>query len=391
MRFLRKGKALKTIIVISDVHLGAGAYVGNRRNYLEDFHYDRELVEFLEYYSEGDYASRDVELVINGDLLDFLAVPYVRFYDDEFWSEEAAMEKLKLILKAHPEVIEAFGNFLKCKNKKMTYIIGNHDAELVFESLRSFFIEQLPEEARENFSFFMDHSGEYQPVAGIVIKHGHEYEVAHHFHYENSIVSDENGRKYFIPPWGSYYVTRVLNKFKQERDHINAVRPIRKFMINGLIYDTLFTARFGLATVFYFLVVRFLAVFHYKFPLKKIVKGALDELELFRDYETLTRDFFTQNKNVLALIVGHTHEPIMRTYTDGTIFLNTGTWTNMYHLDFGKQNTYPQLTYAQINVNEEYKNKRKSTSDRPGGPFSHIEVALNIWEGQRNFPFREFS
>ena len=31
----------------------------------------------------------------------------------------------------------------------------------------------------------------------------------------------EDGSKYFIPPWGSYYVTRVINKFKEERDHIN--------------------------------------------------------------------------------------------------------------------------------------------------------------------------
>lgn len=391
MRFLRKGKSLKTILVISDVHLGAGAYVGNRRNFLEDFHYDRELVEFLEYYSSGEFASKEVELVINGDLLDFLAVPYVRYFDDEFWSEEAAMDKLKLIIKAHPEVIAAFGEFLKTKNKSIKYIIGNHDAELVFESLRQYFIEQLPESARENFSFYLDENGEYCPEEGVVIKHGHEYEVAHNFHYQNSIIADETGRKYFIPPWGSYYVTRVLNKFKQERDHINAVRPIRKFIINGLIYDTLFTARFGLATSFYFIVVRFLSIFHYKHPIKQIVRNALDELELFRDYEKLTRDFFQKNEKAKVLIVGHTHEPIIRTYIDGTIFLNTGTWTNMYHLDFGKQNTYPQLTYAQININEKYKNKRKSTADRPVSPHAHIEVALNVWEGRRDFPFKEFA
>lgn len=390
MRFLRKDKTEKTILVISDIHLGAGAYVGNRRNLLEDFHYDRELVEFFEYYSTGDYAHREVELVINGDLFDFLAVPYVRYFDDEFWSEEAAMEKFQLILKAHPEVMQGLIDFISIKKKRIVFVVGNHDAELVFPSLREHLIDQFPENVQENFSIHLDISGEYCPEEGVVIKHGHEYELAHHFHPEESLVQDENGRRYFIPPWGSYYVTRVINKFKQERGHINAVRPIRKFMINGLIYDTLFTARFGIATTFYFIVVRFLSVFHYKNPLKKMVKNALNELELFKDYETLTRDFFAENEDVKTLIVGHTHEPVMRTYSDGTIFLNTGTWTDMYNLDFGKQGVGPQLTYAQIDVKEKLKSRRKNSSHRPDDPYNHLEIGLNVWEGRREYPFREY-
>lgn len=85
-----------------------------QRNYLEDFHHDEEMVEFLEYYSTGDYLNREVELVINGDLFDLLAVPYVSFYDDEYWSE-GGLEKLKMIIAGHPEVIEGFGNFISKK------------------------------------------------------------------------------------------------------------------------------------------------------------------------------------------------------------------------------------------------------------------------------------
>ena len=108
MRFLRKNNIDKTVIVISDIHLGAGTYVNGVRNYLEDFHYDEEMVDFLEFYSTGDYLNREVELIINGDLFDLLAVPHVSFFDDEFWSEKASKEKLKLIVEAHPEVMEAF-------------------------------------------------------------------------------------------------------------------------------------------------------------------------------------------------------------------------------------------------------------------------------------------
>ena len=71
MRFLRKTKVTKTILVISDIHLGAGVVVEGKRNPLEDFHHDKEMVGFIEYYFSGEYLNRDVELIINGDLFDF--------------------------------------------------------------------------------------------------------------------------------------------------------------------------------------------------------------------------------------------------------------------------------------------------------------------------------
>lgn len=390
MRFLRKDEIQKTILVISDIHLGAGLYVGNRRNPLEDFHYDQELVEFLEYYSTGEYLNREVELIINGDLFDLLAVPYVRYFDDEFWSEEAALSKLKLILKAHPEVIEGLKRFCSHKKKKIIYIIGNHDAEFVFPSLREHLLEQFPENIREHFQIYLEEHGEYRPVEGIVVKHGHEYELAHHFHPSKSIVEDEEGKQFFIPPWGSYYVTRVLNKFKEDRHHINAVRPINKFLVNGLLYDPFMTFRFALASTIYFIVVRFISFLNRSISLKTLVDNALRELELFKDYEQLTQGYFQENEDVKALIVGHTHEPTLRTSSEGKVFINTGTWTNMYHLDFGKQSFGPQLTYAKIQVKEPKLDERPSTSHRPTDKYSHLEIYLNIWEGKRDFPYKEF-
>ena len=371
MRFLRGHKAHKTIIIISDIHLGAGAYVNGMRNYLEDFHYDEEMVDFLKYYSTGEYEKKDVELIINGDLFDLLAVPFVEFFDDEFWSEEASLEKLKLIIKAHPEVMEGFKNFIKKKNKKIVFIIGNHDGELALKKLQDYLIEQFPEEVRERFIINAE-QGDYIPEKGVMIRHGHEYEMAHHFDLHSSIVSDEDGRRFFIPPWGSYYVTRVINKFKEERGHINAVRPIKKAMINGLIYDTMFTIRFLLANAFYFMMVRFIYIFKQGKSFREIVDHSLSELELFKDYEELTRDFFTDHEDYYCLIVGHTHEPIHRTYIDGTTFINTGTWTDMYHLDHGKGKS--GLTYAQLDFFDK--------EDRP-------EIALRSWKGMRTLPFDE--
>ncbi len=382
MKFLHRNKISKTILIISDIHLGAGSFYKTRRNILEDFHYDKELVEFLKYFSGKNYLNKEIELIINGDFFDLLAVPFVPFFDDEFWSEEAGLEKLKIILEAHPEVIKGLKNFLSVKNKKITFILGNHDAEMIFPSLQEEFLSCFNEDERAHISILTNPSEEYIPEEGIVIKHGHDYEIAHTFHPETSIIIDEVGKKYFLPPWGSYYVTRVINKFKEERDHVNAVRPIKKFIINGLIYDTLFTLRFLFANAYYFIMVRFIFFFKSKKNFQDLIKHISSELKLFIDGSTIGEDFFRNRPEAKALIVGHTHDPEIKTYSNGTTFINTGTWTRMYNLDFGKQSQGARLTYAQIDFTKKSKNKNSY--------FEIANIALNEWKGNRNLPYDEF-
>ncbi|MGZ3807993.1 MAG: metallophosphoesterase [Bacteriovorax sp.] len=382
MKFLQKSNIEKTVLIISDLHLGAGMNVNNRRNFLEDFFYDKELIEFIEYHSSGHYLDREVELIINGDFFDLLAVPFVKYFDDEFWSEKAALDKLKMILDAHAGVIDALRDFLTYPNNRIVYILGNHDSELVFESLRDYLLMQFPENDRAKFRILLNDDTVYIPEDGIVLKHGHEYELAHQYSIKNCIATDINFNKYFIPPWGSYYVTRVINKFKEGRDYINAVRPVNKFIINGIIYDPLYTVRFMFANFYYFLMVRFVMIFKQNKKLGEVWGHVKNEMQLFQDYESLTEAFVTGDENIKAFIVGHTHDPVFREYDDGSIFINTGTWTKMYNLDFGKNFNGAKLTFARVDVKEK---KPEST-----GRFDHLEISLNEWRGRSDLPFREF-
>ena len=386
MKFLQKNNIKKTILVISDLHLGAGLIVNKRKNFLEDFHYDKELIEFIEYHASLHYQEREVELIINGDFLDILAVPFVPYFDDEFWSEKASLDKLKMIVSAHWGVFEALKNFLTFPNNRLVYIIGNHDAELIFESLRQYIIELFPLEDRSKFKILLNTNEVYIPEDGVVLKHGHEYEMAHHFDPEHNIATDVEGKKYFIPPWGSYYVTRVINKFKEGRDYINAVRPINKFMINGIIYDSLYTLRFAFANFYYFLMVRFVMIFKQNKGVFEVLDHVKKEIQLFQNYEALTEDFVTKNEDVHALIVGHTHDPIFREYDDGSVFINTGTWTKMYNLDFGKNFYGARLTFARVDVKEKEVPEEGKTLER----FEHLDISLNEWRGKSDLPFKEF-
>lgn len=386
MKFLQKNNIKKTILVISDLHLGAGLIVNKRKNFLEDFHYDKELIEFIEYHASMHYQEREVELIINGDFLDLLAVPFVPYFDDEFWSEKASLDKLKMILAAHSGVFEALKNFLTFPNNRLVYIIGNHDAELIFESLRQCIVDIFPAEDQYKFKILLNTNEVYIPEEGVVLKHGHEYEVAHHFDPVTSIATDVEGKKYFIPPWGSYYVTRVINKFKEGRDYINAVRPINKFMINGIIYDSLYTLRFAFANFYYFLMVRFVMIFKQNKGVFEVLSHVKKEIQLFQNYEALTEEFVTKNEDVHALIVGHTHDPIFREYDDGSVFINTGTWTKMYNLDFGKNFYGARLTFARVDV----KNKAEPEEGKSIEKFEHLDITLNEWRGKSDLPFKEF-
>ncbi len=385
MKFLQKNEIKKTILVISDLHLGAGYIVNKRKNFLEDFHYDKELIEFIEYHGSLHYQDREVELIINGDFLDLLAVPFVPYFDDEFWSEQAALDKLKMIVAAHTGVFDALRNFLTYPNNRLVYILGNHDSELIFESLRQYLVDQFPKDDQAKFKILLNTNEVYIPEEGVVLKHGHEYELAHHYD-ENSIATDVEGKKYFIPPWGSYYVTRVINKFKEGRDYINAVRPINKFMINGIIYDSLYTIRFAFANFYYFMMVRFVMIFKQNKGIIEVLEHVKKEVQLFQNYEMLTEEYVTKNEDVHALIVGHTHDPIFREYDDGSIFINTGTWTKMYNLDFGKNFYGARLTFARVDVKE----KEIPEEGKVVEKFDHLDISLNEWRGKSDLPFKEF-
>lgn len=380
MKSQLKSDFKKLILVISDLHLSAGKTIKGKRNLLEDFHYDNELIDFLNYYSAGDYENVEVELVINGDFLDFLAVPYVEFYDDEFWSETAALAKLRMIMSAHLGVLEALKRFLSKPLKRVVYIIGNHDAEFVFDSLKEEFLTFFGE-FRKNI-ILSNSISTHVPVKGVCIQHGHQYERAHEFDQENAVIETLNGEKYFIPPWGSYYVTNVINKYKQERSFINSVRPIKHFIIHGILFDTFFTIRFILSNFYYFFMVRFWHFYMTKKSLRQVFENIFRELELFQDYETLTRQFFDKNSQSRVLIVGHTHNPSLRIYNDGTVFINTGTWTRMVNLDLGKWSHDNVLTYAKIVV---------KAHDYEIEDFDkNVEVDLKHWLGINNFPYSEY-
>src|SRR6185436_3302917 len=117
----------KIKLVVSDLHLGRGRTLpGGVTNSFEEFYYDEQFAEFLNYYTTGEFADCEVELIINGDIFNFLQVDYNGHFLTVL-TESICLSNLKTIIDGHPLFFGALKKFVSVEKHKLTYIIGNHD------------------------------------------------------------------------------------------------------------------------------------------------------------------------------------------------------------------------------------------------------------------------
>src|SRR3954470_23587765 len=109
MSALPKKKQIK--LVVSDLHVGVGRTLENGQlNSLEEFYFDEKFSEFLHYYTTSKYAEYEVELILNGDILNFLQVDYRGHYLTVI-TEPICMETIKRIVAGHPVFFKAIKDF----------------------------------------------------------------------------------------------------------------------------------------------------------------------------------------------------------------------------------------------------------------------------------------
>jgi len=361
-------------LVISDCHLSAGHQFESRKNPHEDFYFDDELVDFIEYFSKKAYGPDiDLELIINGDFFDFLNVPY-RGEFEEMITEQFALYKLECILAGHPKVFQALRNFLTLPNKKLTFNIGNHDAELFFKKVRDRIIEFLaPSDEKNKVEIIYDKEWIDLP-GGVQIHHGNQLEAVHWFDYENPFIKRDDGEPILALPWGSFYVLKIVNRLKWEREYVDKVRPIRAMILWGLIFDTWFTLKFAFLSIFYFMKTRFVYSPNRRSRLSETIKIFKQQMTTFlQNLEKQARELLDLQPDVNTIIMGHTHLPMMKVYPDDKIYLNTGTWTKMIYLDLKGIGTRSHLTFALIEYDDSL--SQDSKNNRP-------KVSLREWIGE---------
>lgn len=346
----------KIKIVISDCHLSAGRFFENRLNVHEDFNFDDEMCDFFNYFSTGIYGEGpdgpiDVELLLNGDYLDFLSVPFHGEFEDTI-TEELSLYKLEAIIQGHPKVMAALKKFSSQPGKKITYMIGNHDADLFFPKVRERIIREWDPNGQfpsDKITLIADRD-RIRFEGGVEVHHGNQFEAVHVLNFEKPILKSYLDKPVLNLPWGSFFVLKIVNRLKWEREFIDKVRPVKVFVLFGLILDPWFTIRFVLLSVFYFLKTRFIYSPKRRSSLKVTAEIVKQETSFLLDLERQARKLLDQEKEIRTIIFGHTHMPLNKVYPDGKQYINTGTWTKMVNLDWRNIGQQFCLTFAIVKI-----------------------------------------
>jgi len=345
-------------LVISDCHLSAGKFFEGRLNPHEDFKFDDEICELFEFFSSSIYGDGpggavEVELFINGDFFDFLNVPYFGEFEDAI-TEEIALAKLEAIMAGHPKVMAALKRFASKPNKKIVYLIGNHDADLFFQKVRERIIREWDPEGNypsEKVEIIADRD-RVRLEGGIEIHHGSQFEAVNYLNFESPTIPSYLSEPILNLPWGSFYVLKIVNRLKWEREHLHRVRPVKVFVLMGLLTDPWFTIRYVFLSAYYFLQTRFFYSAKRRTKLKQTIAIVKQETALFQDLEKQARKILDQEPEVNTVIFGHTHRPMKKVYPDGKQYINTGTWTQMINLDWVTLGQQFCLTFALIRIRE---------------------------------------
>src|SRR6185295_10751047 len=126
------------LLAISDLHLGCDLRPGNRLERPRPT--DAPLASFLDYHATHREGGKPWRLILNGDIVDFVAITLVpkEVVPFEISPEERSLGlaptepkcvwKLRRTAERHPAVFDALARFIQ-KGNSVHIIRGNHDSE----------------------------------------------------------------------------------------------------------------------------------------------------------------------------------------------------------------------------------------------------------------------
>lgn len=216
---------MRDIYIISDLHIGGELpQIGKPRG----FRLCTNIELLAQFVNElANVRDRSVELVINGDMVDFLAE---QEFDSFTEDPQKAVAKLKAIIERDMPFFLALKNLLK-SGHRLTLLLGNHDIELALPEVRQYF-ENFIEAYNGRYLFIPD--GEAYTIGNeVIIEHGNNYddwnkvdfEGLHRLRQQQSRKEPLLGKIAFKPPKGSALVTNIINKIKGQYQFIDLLKP----------------------------------------------------------------------------------------------------------------------------------------------------------------------
>jgi UDP-2,3-diacylglucosamine pyrophosphatase LpxH len=209
------------VYVISDLHMGGppGHRIFGQEDLLSRF------IDHLRDNVEGKSA-----LVINGDMVDFLAQSGATYFDPA-----GAIEKLDDICRNFPKVWQSLAEYVGTERRHLIVTLGNHDLELALPWVREHLLRKLATGnggARERITLSFEGAGFACAVGArqVLCLHGNEVDNWNVTDYEKLrriAAGFVQGRpvESWTPNAGSKLVIDVMNDIKSQHAFIDLLKP----------------------------------------------------------------------------------------------------------------------------------------------------------------------
>jgi UDP-2,3-diacylglucosamine pyrophosphatase LpxH len=344
----------KLKLVISDLHLGKGRFLPEGGiNQFEEFYFDEKLIEFLQYYNSKAFAEYEIELIINGDFLNFLQVDY-RGHFLTVLTEGVCIEILNSIIQGHRKLFNALGEFGRTPNRSITYVVGNHDQPMLWAGCQDLLVKAIgaPIKFKPTVYYF----------DGVHIEHGHMHEAANRMDTRRFFLKKGLPEPILNLPFGSIFFVEFVLRIKERYPFVDKIRPFSRMIRWALFNETLMTLKSFFGLLIYFVKSIFVKNPRKQLSLRRLMKIVF-ESAIFPDLSQAAKAILNDDR-VHTVIFGHSHVYNYRQWKKDKEYFNTGTWTEVTSLDVVSLGKITKLTYVFL----EY------TGDRPRG-------RLKEWRG----------
>ncbi len=330
-------------VVISDLHLGRGRTLeGGATNPLEEFYFGKKLIEFFNYYSSGEFRDAEVEVIINGDFLNFLQTDY-RGHFLTVVTEAVAVEQLHSILDGHRDVFQSMKAFASQPHHTITYVVGNHDQAMLWPATRQVLNEAIGTDIKyKNIVYFFD---------GVHIEHGHMHEAANRLDPKRFFLKRNLPEPILNLPFGSHFFVEFVLKIKHRHSHVDKVRPFNALIRWAIFNETRFTIYAFFKLTHYFLQAIFRGDPRRHVSFQSLLR-VVAESAIFPDLSESARRVLNDER-VHTVIFGHSHVYQYRQWGLNKEYFNTGTWTDLTSLDIQSLGKITKLTYVLIEYPED--------------------------------------
>jgi UDP-2,3-diacylglucosamine pyrophosphatase LpxH len=221
------------IFVISDLHIGGRYGTPPDRGFRINSHVPLLAAFVRRLVARRKASAATLELVINGDFIDFLAEegpeaePWRAFIDDA----DAALDTYRRIRERDSDFFLALRELL-AGGSDITLLLGNHDIELGFPALRAQLQEDLGVSVSSGRLKFI-YDGEACVRGDVLIEHGNRYDGFNVIDHDRlrrvrSAMSRRQAiaaRDGFEPPPGSRLVAQVMNPLKKSYGFVDLLKP----------------------------------------------------------------------------------------------------------------------------------------------------------------------